>query len=376
MAKPPRKKDLRKVSPKKTPPASKRAHKAAAPSVRSARKLVPKDASASEAQSQNDTKEGVKTEVRWVDIDEDGAGQRLDNFLLTKLKGVPKSVVYRIVRKGEVRINKKRAKPDTRLEVGDQVRIPPVVQKEKPAGPLPGSRVQKVMEAAVIYEDEQMLVVNKPQGIAVHGGSGLSFGLIEALRASRPDARFLELVHRLDRDTSGLIMVAKKRSALRHLQEEIRQRRVVKHYHALVVGHWAASCTEVNVPLERYELKSGERMVRVSEAGKSALTRYQVLELFDGYSLVQAYPVTGRTHQIRVHSAYGGHPIAGDDKYMDDVSLRAFRSQGGQRLMLHAFALSLVLPDGRQERFEAPYDAVFETTVRRLRERRTGKTVS
>lgn len=371
MARPPRKKDPRKASPKNSPAANRKVRKTAPPSA--VRQSTPVEASVKDAQPQKDAREGVKTEVRWVDIDEDGAGQRLDNFLLTKLKGVPKSVVYRIVRKGEVRINKKRAKPDTRLETGDQVRIPPVVQKEKPAGPLPGSRVQKVMEAAIIYEDEQMLVVNKPQGIAVHGGSGLSFGLIEALRASRPDARFLELVHRLDRDTSGLIMVAKKRAALRHLQEEIRQRRVVKHYHALVVGHWSASCTEVNVPLERYELKSGERMVRVSEAGKSSLTRYQVLELFDGYSLVQAYPVTGRTHQIRVHSAYGGHPIAGDDKYMDDVSLRAFRTQGGQRLMLHAFALSLVLPDGRQERFEAPYDATFESTVLRLRERRTGK---
>tara|TARA_R100001440_G_scaffold25074_7_gene40763 strand:- start:15576 stop:16697 length:1122 start_codon:yes stop_codon:yes gene_type:complete len=373
MAKPPRKKDSRKASMKKSPAANRGKRKSAPSSI-------PQSASvgtpASSMSPQQGAGEAVKSEVRWVDIDEDGAGQRLDNFLLTKLKGVPKSVVYRIVRKGEVRINKKRAKPDTRLEAGDQVRIPPVVQKEKPVGPVPGSRVQKVMEAAVIYEDEQMLVVNKPQGIAVHGGSGLSFGLIEALRASRPDARFLELVHRLDRDTSGLIMVAKKRAALRHLQEEIRQRRVVKHYHALVAGHWPASCTEVNVPLERYELKSGERMVKVSEAGKSALTRYQLLELFDGYSLVQAYPVTGRTHQIRVHSAYGGHPIAGDDKYMDDVSLRAFRTQGGQRLMLHAFALSLVLPDGRQERFEAPYDAVFDTTVRRLRERRTGKASS
>lgn len=312
-----------------------------------------------------------KTGVRWVSIDEDGAGQRLDNFLLTQLKGVPRSVVYRIVRKGEVRINKKRAKPDSRLTAGDEVRIPPVVQKEKPEAPVPGARVRKLVEDAVVFENEQMLVVNKPPGIAVHGGSGLSFGLIEALRAARPDARFLELVHRLDRDTSGLIMVAKKRAALRHLQDEIRGKRVTKHYHALVAGHWPAGRTEVNEPLERFELRSGERMVRVSEAGKIALTRFQLLELFDGYSLVQAFPVTGRTHQIRVHCAFGGHPIAGDDKYMDDVSLKAFRAQGGQRLMLHAYALELMLPDGERARFEAPYESTFAGMLDRLRERRS-----
>lgn len=311
-----------------------------------------------------------KTGVRWVAIDEDGAGQRLDNFLLTQLKGVPKSAIYRIVRKGEVRINKKRAKPDSRLAAGDTVRIPPVVAKEKPATPVPGARVRRVVEDAIIYEDEQMLVVNKPQGMAVHGGSGLSFGLIEALRAARPEARFLELVHRLDRDTSGVIMVAKKRAALRHLQDEIRAKRVTKLYHTLVAGHWPASRTEVDAPLERFELRSGERMVRVSEAGKAALTRFRVLELFDGYSLVEAFPVTGRTHQIRVHCAFGGHPIAGDDKYMDDVSLKAFRAMGGQRLMLHAHVLELVVPGGRQMRFEAPYEDVFAQTLERLRERR------
>lgn len=311
-----------------------------------------------------------KSGVRWVRIDEEGAGQRLDNFLITQLKGVPRSVVYRIVRKGEVRINKKRCKPDSRLVAGDEVRIPPVVQKEKPAAPAPSARVRRLVEDSILFENDQLIIVNKPQGMAVHGGSGLSFGLIEALRAARPDARFLELVHRLDRDTSGLIMVAKKRSALRHLQDEIRGKRVTKLYHTVVAGHWPASRTEIDVPLERFELRSGERMVRVSDAGKVALTRFQVLDLFDGYSLVQAFPVTGRTHQIRVHCAYGGHPIAGDDKYMDDVSLKAFRSQGGQRLMLHAFALELTLPDGQKARFEAPYEAGFAEMVERLRARR------
>jgi 23S rRNA pseudouridine955/2504/2580 synthase len=313
---------------------------------------------------------GQKTSVEWVDIDENGSGQRLDNFLITRLKGVPRSVIYRIVRKGEVRINKKRAKPDTRLTVGDQVRVPPVVQKAAPTTPPPGARIQRVIEKAVVYEDDRMLVVNKPQGLAVHGGSGLNFGLIEALRAARPAARFLELVHRLDRDTSGLIMVAKKRSALRYLQDEMRRRTVTKHYHVLVTGHWPAGRTEVDLPLERYELKSGERMVRVADTGKSALTRMQVLELFDGYSLVQAYPVTGRTHQIRVHCTASGHPVAGDGKYMDDASLKAFRAQGGQRLMLHAQALSLNGPEGEPMQFEAPYDASFARTIERLRQQR------
>ncbi|TBW48054.1 23S rRNA pseudouridine(955/2504/2580) synthase RluC [Marinobacter halodurans] len=353
--KPDRKRPARQKSSRRRPASV--SAKAAAPS---------QDASGVKAE----TDVAPKTSVRWATIDEDGAGQRLDNFLLTQLKGVPKSAIYRIVRKGEVRINKKRAKPDSRLSAGDTVRIPPVVTREKPVAPVPGARVRRVVEAAIIYEDERMLVVNKPQGMAVHGGSGLSFGLIEALRAARPEARFLELVHRLDRDTSGLIMVAKKRAALRHLQDEIRAKRVVKLYHALVVGHWPAGRTEVDAPLERFELRSGERMVRVSDAGKVALTRYRVLELFDGYSLVEAFPVTGRTHQIRVHCAFGGHPIAGDDKYMDDASLKAFRTVGGQRLMLHAHALELVLPDGRHQRFEAPYEEVFGKTLERLRERR------
>lgn len=315
----------------------------------------------------NNVKKGEKTGVQWVDVDENRAGQRLDNFLMARLSGVPRSVIYRIVRKGEVRINKKRAKPDTRLADGDQVRVPPVVQKTAPATAKPGMRVQRLVESAVVYEDDRMLVVNKPHGLAVHGGSGLQFGLIEVLRASRPDARFLELVHRLDRDTSGLIMIAKKRPALRHLQDEMRSRNVTKHYHALVAGHWPAGHTEIDLPLERYELKSGERMVRVADAGKPSLTRVKVLELFEGYSLVQTYPVTGRTHQIRVHCLSDGHPVAGDDKYMDDASLKAFRKQGGKRLMLHAKALSLSGPGGVRMEFEAPYDESFAAMIRNLR---------
>lgn len=309
--------------------------------------------------------------VRWVAVDEDNEGQRVDNFLLAQLRGVPKSVIYRILRKGEVRVNKGRVKPDTRLRAGDQVRIPPITQKKKEASVVPGARVQSVMEGAVVYETEQMLVVNKPSGIAVHGGSGLDFGLIEVLRAARPDARFLELVHRLDRDTSGLVMVAKKRSALRYLQDELRQKRIRKHYHALVAGRWPASVDRVAEPLLRYELSNGERRVRVDVEGKASLTTYSVVEQYSGYTLVQASPVTGRTHQIRVHCAYAGHPIAGDDKYMDDASLKAFRAEGGRRLMLHARALEFTLPgSGEAVRLEAPYDDAFGEVLGKLALRR------
>ena len=309
--------------------------------------------------------------MRKVVVDEDNHGQRVDNYLMAQIRDVPRSIIYRIIRKGEVRVNKGRVKPDTRLNTGDEVRIPPVTRKEKPAQVVPGSRVQGVMQGAVVFENDQMLVVNKPSGIAVHGGSGLDFGLIEVLRAARPEARFLELVHRLDRDTSGLVMVAKKRSALRYLQDELRHKRIRKHYHALVAGDWPGAVRKVSEPLLRFELGSGERRVRVDEAGKDSLTRFRVLGSFSGYTLVEASPVTGRTHQIRVHSAWAGHPIAGDDKYMDDVSLRAFRSAGGQRLMLHARALDFTLPStGEPVHLEAPYDEAFSELMAKLAARR------
>nr|WP_085680084.1 23S rRNA pseudouridine(955/2504/2580) synthase RluC [Marinobacter salarius] len=313
----------------------------------------------------------IRQGVRKVVVDEDNHGQRVDNYLMAQIRDVPRSIIYRIIRKGEVRVNKGRVKPDTRLNTGDEVRIPPVTRKEKPAQVVPGSRVQGVMQDAVVFENDQMLVVNKPSGIAVHGGSGLDFGLIEVLRAARPEARFLELVHRLDRDTSGLVMVAKKRSALRYLQDELRHKRIRKHYHALVAGDWPGAVRKVSEPLLRFELGSGERRVRVDEAGKDSLTRFRVLDSFSGYTLVEASPVTGRTHQIRVHSAWAGHPIAGDDKYMDDVSLRAFRSAGGQRLMLHARALDFTLPStGEPVHLEASYDEAFSELMAKLAARR------
>ncbi|WP_097461090.1 23S rRNA pseudouridine(955/2504/2580) synthase RluC [Mangrovitalea sediminis] len=308
--------------------------------------------------------------VEWVTIAADQAGQRLDNFLLTYLKGVPRSMIYRIIRKGEVRINKARIKPEYRLQPGDLVRVPPVSRPQKGEVPMPGERLRRQVEDAVVYEDDNLLLINKPTGLAVHGGSGLDFGLIEVLRAARPDARFLELVHRLDRDTSGILMVAKRRPALRWLQDQIRQHQVTKRYHALVVGRWPAGRDEVDAPLLKNELSSGERLVRVAEGGKDSITRYRTLETFSGYTLVEAIPVTGRTHQIRVHCQFAGHPIAGDEKYMDDASLKAFKAIAGRRLMLHAHALEFCLPgETRVKRFEASWDAAFSQVIEMLRQR-------
>lgn len=354
--------------------AAKRPAKAAAPRARDAARKSPSTERIGtdrrpSTERQTERKE-VRQGVQVVVVDEDNEGQRVDNFLLAQLRGVPKSIIYRVVRKGEVRVNKGRVKPDTRLKAGDQVRIPPVTIKEKPTQVEPGARVQGVMEAAVVFENEQMLVVNKPSGIAVHGGSGLSFGLIEVLRSARPESRFLELVHRLDRDTSGLVMVAKKRSALRFLQDELRHKRIRKHYHALVSGHWSEAVKRVKAPLLRYEMPNGERRVKVDDAGKESLTLFRCLQRYEGYSLVEASPVTGRTHQIRVHCTCEGHPIAGDDKYMDDVSLKAFRAVGGQRLMLHARALEFSLPvTGEPMRLEAPYDDAFADVLKILEAR-------
>ena len=329
--------------------------------------------SAPERGGSSERPSGTASKVQWVTVDEDLAGQRVDNFLMARLRGVPKAVVYRIIRKGEVRVNKGRVKQSSRLVAGDVVRIPPVVQQAKPEQPKPGERVQAVVEAAVVFEDDTMLVVNKPSGIAVHGGSGLSFGLIEVLRAARPQSKFLELVHRLDRDTSGLVMVAKKRSALRHLQDELRQKQIRKHYHALVAGDWPGKLKKVAEPLLRYEMPNGERRVKVSSDGKESLTLFRCLQRFRGYSLVEASPVTGRTHQIRVHAAWAGHPIAGDDKYMDDASQKAFRAVGGQRLMLHARALEFRLPgSGEPMRLEAEYDEAFRSVLEVLSQRNQG----
>ncbi|WP_038172890.1 MULTISPECIES: 23S rRNA pseudouridine(955/2504/2580) synthase RluC [Vibrio] len=309
----------------------------------------------------------IRTKVQFVDIDDDMAGQRIDNFLRNQLKSIPKSMVYRIVRKGEVRVNKKRVKAEYKLKAGDLVRIPPVTIEEQADEVAPSTKLNKVaeLEHMIIHEDDHMLILNKPSGTAVHGGSGLKFGAIEALRALRPEARFLELVHRIDRDTSGILLVAKKRSALRHLQAQFREKTVKKFYFALVMGEWKSSCKVVNAPLLKHEVNS---IVRVHPNGKASETRFKILEKFAQATLVQASPITGRTHQIRVHSQYAGHPIAWDDRY-GDRRFDAYTSKVGlDRLFLHAANIKFQHPSNDEwMEINAPMEPKLEQALAGLR---------
>ncbi|NLS11516.1 23S rRNA pseudouridine(955/2504/2580) synthase RluC [Vibrio sp. SM6] len=309
----------------------------------------------------------IKTQVQFVEIDDDMAGQRIDNFLRNHLKDIPKSMIYRILRKGEVRVNKKRIKAEYKLQALDVIRIPPVTLTEPQQDTAPSTKLAKVaeLEQRIIYEDEHLLVLNKPSGTAVHGGSGLKFGAIEALRALRPQARFLELVHRIDRDTSGILLVAKKRSALRHLQAQFREKTVKKYYFALVMGEWKNQCRVVNAPLLKNETNS---IVRVSQAGKPSETRFKVLERLPNATLIQASPITGRTHQIRVHTQYTGHPIAWDDRY-GDRRFDAYTGKAGlDRLFLHAANIQFVHPASEEAmEIHAPMDSKLEGVLSQLR---------
>lgn len=293
--------------------------------------------------------------VQLVTVGEEAAGQRIDNYLLKVLKGVPKSRIYRLLRKGEVRVNKSRIKPEYKLEEGDTVRIPPVrvADNSAKAGAFVSDSLAGRLQGAILHEDERLLIINKPSGLAVHGGSGVSLGLIEALRKMRPEAKFLELVHRLDRDTSGCVMLAKKRSTLKTLHGLLRGDGVDKRYLALVEGRWSERKEQVKLPLEKNVLQSGERMVRANPEGKYALTRYRVVQRFAGATLVEAKPVTGRTHQIRVHCQAAGHPIIGDIKYGRDEVNQRFRERGVHRLFLHAHSLSFEL-EGALVQVSAP----------------------
>jgi len=307
--------------------------------------------------------------VQIVAISAEEAGQRIDNFLRTQLKGVPKSMIYRILRKGEVRVNKKRIKPEYKLQAGDEVRIPPVrvAEREEAAISPKLERVASLADA-ILYEDDYILILNKPSGTAVHGGSGLSFGVIEGLRALRPEARFLELVHRLDRDTSGVLLVAKKRSALRSLHEQLREKGMQKDYLALVRGQWPSHLKTVQAPLLKNILQSGERVVRVSGEGKPSETRFKVEERYAHATLVKASPVTGRTHQIRVHTLHAGHPIAFDDRYGEREFDKQLSATGLHRLFLHAAALTFTHPhSGDRMRIEAPLDDELKKCLAALR---------
>lgn len=307
------------------------------------------------------------TSVALVRVDPEYQGQRIDNFLMARLKGVPKSAVYRMIRKGEVRVNKGRTKPEYKLEAGDVVRVPPVRVKKKEDDTLfVGDPLKARLEAAILYEDDALIVIDKPSGLAVHGGSGVSLGVIEALRLMRPQQRFLELVHRLDRDTSGCLMIAKKRSMLKRLHDELRENRMEKTYTALLFGRWNGLNHRIEAPLKKFHLSSGERVVRVSTEGKPSLTLFRQLALFDQATLVEAKPVTGRTHQIRVHAQHAGHAIAGDDKYLHREQAAWFDQWGLKRLFLHASRIRLPDESGQFRVFEAPLPVELTDVLARL----------
>ncbi len=299
-----------------------------------------------------------------VEIGPDLAGQRVDNYLLGRLKGAPRSLIYRILRRGEVRVNKGRIRPDYRLRAGDMLRIPPVRLEARQAPSRPADAVLRQLEAAILYEDERVLVLNKPSGLAVHGGSGLRYGVIEGLRALRPEARYLELVHRLDRETSGCLLIARRRSALRILHELLRENRIDKRYLALVRGRWQGGQRVVEAPLRKNVLRSGERIVRVDPTGKPSRSVFRPLAVAELASLVEVRLDTGRTHQIRVHAAHIGHPVAGDEKYGDPEFNRRLREMTGlNRLFLHARSLRIPWPDREPLEVIAPMDDTLTRTL-------------
>ncbi len=302
-----------------------------------------------------DSVKNGQLKAKLVEIDEERAGQRIDNFLLSQLKGAPKSLVYRILRRGEVRVNKGRVKAQYRLKAGDVVRIPPVRLAPESEAPVPGKSVLERIERSVIFEDERLIALNKPSGIAVHGGSGINYGVIEAMRVLRPDVKDLELVHRLDRETSGCLLISKKRSALRELHEKLRNNGMDKRYLALVQGKWKGGERDINAPLRKNVMSSGERIVRVSPDGKEALSRFIPKQRFKEATLMEVKLFTGRTHQIRVHGQYAGHPLAGDGKYGDKEFNQAMKANGLKRMFLHAYRLSFEWGDGVLK-LEAPLD--------------------
>lgn len=314
---------------------------------------------------------GEATKVRKVVVDEDQAGQRIDNFLRRQLPGVPRSRLYRILRRGEVRVNKGRIRADYRLQAGDEVRIPPARVREAPSA-APASAIARIADS-IIYEDKNLLVINKPSGVAVHGGSGISHGVIEMLRELRPELRDLSLVHRLDRETSGSLVLAKRRSALRRLHEQFREGRVNKNYLALVVGDWQLGDFRVDAPLLVRHRHGGERHVIVNPEGKSAQTRFRLSRTFGKYSLVHCQPKTGRTHQIRVHALHAGYALAGDERYGEPAENSKLKKLGLKRLFLHAQSIAFPDDHGNELHFTAPLAPDLEQFLDKLPARLRGK---
>ena len=302
--------------------------------------------------------------VRQVNVTEDEAGQRIDNFLARYLKGVPKSHIYRIIRRGEVRVNSGRKRAQYKVCAGDTVRIPPV---RVAAAATVKIKSGLSLEDHILFENSRCLVINKPSGIAVHGGSGLSYGVIEAMRAGRPQAPYLELAHRLDRGTSGCLVLAKRRSFLRTFQEQLRQGEVVKHYLALVSGTWEGGKQTVQAPLRKNLLRGGERMVTVDESGKEAISVFKPVTCFRTATLVEVELKTGRTHPIRVHGAQIGHPLAGDEKYGDPVFNQTMKRLGLRRLLLHAHYIEFAdTASGEKITVSAPLDDALKAVMDQL----------
>jgi 23S rRNA pseudouridine955/2504/2580 synthase len=318
--------------------------------------------------NERETEPGApRPQVRQLEIAADDEGQRVDNFLLRELKTVPRSRVYRILRRGEVRVNGKRVKPEYRLAAGDRLRVPPVRVDVQPKERRVPSSVLETVRSAIVHEDRELLVINKPAGLAVHGGSGLDFGVIEALRADRPDES-LELVHRLDRETSGCLLVARRRSSLRALHALMRDGLVEKRYLALVAGQWPHGKAHIDAPLKTRQLQGGERIVRAQAGGKEALSVFAPVEFYGKRAtLVEVDLKTGRTHQIRVHALHAGHPVAGDDKYGDRAFNQQMRELGLERMFLHATAIAFTWP-GTERQFDlsVPLDAELKSVLDRL----------
>ena len=282
--------------------------------------------------------------VSFLSVDSEHSGQRLDNFLIKHLKGVPKSRLYRLIRKGEIRINKRRARASRRVCEGDVLRIAPIRVSENHTKHVSGQSRRPNFNNKIVYEDDVIIVLNKPSGVAVHGGSGVSFGVIETLRQMRPEQKYIELVHRLDRDTSGCLLLAKKRSALIQMQYQLKECGMTKSYLALVKGHWPVTKKIISAPLSKNKLLSGERIVRVDSEGKESITHFSVIKQFKSCTLLKVELVTGRTHQIRVHCQHAGYPIAGDLKYGEKSFNTKMRALGLKRLFLHADKIKLRHP--------------------------------
>lgn len=310
----------------------------------------------------------IKLPVQMVTIDDDDAGQRLDNYLFRQLNKVPKSRVYRALRHGEVRVNKKRVKAAYRLESGDMVRLPPITVELK-KDVFVGQQLLQTLEKAILFENDDVMIVNKPSGLAVHGGSGINVGMIEALRQIRPDCKRMELAHRLDRDTSGCTIVVKNAKALRFIHQQLRERHVEKKYLCLVKGRWPRRRSQVDIGLERNVLSSGERMVRATPEGKPSKTRFAIVESLKTATLVEARPITGRTHQIRVHAQYVGFPLLGDTKYCPREINDWAKEQSLERLFLHAAEVSFRLKEGQKPLvFKAPLPKELTKVLNNLRD--------